>query len=128
MIELEIITPASITRVPNVSAVYAEGADGPFTVLPRHADYAACLVPSVFSYKSGGKEVFFGLDEGVLTKVASKVAVSTRRAIAGTSLSDLKRRVAEEFRHEGEEEKKTRGALAALEGNIAKLFVELKNG
>jgi len=126
--ELEITTPMETTYAAGISAIYAEGANGPFTILPRHADYAACLAPSILLYRAGGRETFWGLDEGVLTKVGSKVCVSCRRAMTGASLAELKRRIDDEFKLESEEEKKTRGVLAALEGNIAKLFAELRNG
>ncbi|MDR2099110.1 MAG: F0F1 ATP synthase subunit epsilon [Rickettsiales bacterium] len=124
--ELEIITPLEIVRVDGVDSVSAEGLEGGFTILPRHGDYVSALSVSIFSFRRGREEVFFGLDEGVLTKVGRKVAVSAHAAVRGKSLSDLRREMERHERELDEGEIKTKMALASLEGGIAHLMLELK--
>jgi F-type H+-transporting ATPase subunit epsilon len=124
--ELELLTPLESARFDGVEGVTAGGFDGPFTVLPRHADYAAAIRPSILSFRVNGHEVFFGVDEGVLTKSGPRVVVSVRQAVKGSSLSDLKAQLAEERKSITNEERKARSALASLEGGLAKLMVELR--
>jgi F-type H+-transporting ATPase subunit epsilon len=124
--ELEIITPLGVEKFDGVLAVRAEGAEGNFTILPRHADYASYVEPSVFTLERPGGEEYFGIDEGVLVKCGKKVSLSVRQAVGGDSLSDLKARVLAEFKNIDDGEKRARRALAQLGGNIARLILDLK--
>ncbi|MDR3126510.1 MAG: hypothetical protein LBT92_02670 [Rickettsiales bacterium] len=125
--DLELLTPLDAERFGGVERISVEGFDGPFSILPRHADYAAAVRPSVLSFSVGGKDVFFGVDEGVLTKSGPHVVVSVRRAVKGSSLADLKARLAEEKKSVTNEEKRARSALASLHGGMAKLIAELRS-
>jgi F-type H+-transporting ATPase subunit epsilon len=124
--ELEIITPVEILDFSEVSAIHAEGAEGCFTILPRHADYVSSVAPSIFAFECAEGERYFGVDGGVLVKTGGKVRVSVRHAVRGGSLEDLRERMSVEFRRIDDGEKKARRALASLGSGIAKLMVELK--
>ncbi|MDR0367055.1 MAG: F0F1 ATP synthase subunit epsilon [Rickettsiales bacterium] len=125
--DLDIITPLALMRFGGVGEVRAEGPGGRFAILPRHADYCAVLPASVLSFAAGGKESFFAVDEGVLVKTGPVVRVSARQAVAGDSLADLRKKVAEEFKALGDEDRKLRSALAGLEAGVANFFAEMKN-
>lgn len=122
---LKIITPLEVFDVSDVDKIYAEGLEGYFTVLPKHADYVSSLTTSVFRFLKSGKESVFAVDGGVFVKVGSDVSLAVRHIIKGNDLLDLKKRMEEEFREIDDNERKTKTALASLEGNIAKLLLEL---
>ncbi|MBD5398174.1 F0F1 ATP synthase subunit epsilon [bacterium] len=122
---LKIITPLEVYDVSNVDKIYAEGLEGYFTILPKHADYVSSLATSVFKFVSGGKESVFAVDGGVFVKVGSDVSLAVRHIIKGDDLVDLKNKMEKEFYEIDDNERKTRTALASLEGNIAKLLLEL---
>lgn len=124
--ELEIITPLGIERFGEVLAIHAEGFEGNFTILPRHADYVSYIGPSIFAFSRRGGDEYFGLDDGVLVKCGRKVSLSVRHAISGKSLPELKARVSGEFKNIDEGERKARRAMAELGGGIAKLILDLK--
>ena len=122
---LKIITPLEVYDVSNVDKIYAEGLEGYFTILPKHADYVSSLATSVFKFVNGGKESVFAVDGGVFVKVGSDVSLAVRHIIKGDDLVDLKNKMEKEFYEIDDNERKTRTALASLEGNIAKLLLEL---
>ncbi len=124
---LSIITPLEIFNLENVSKIKAEGLEGHFTILPKHADYVSSIVASIFSFEQNGKEYFFAVDSGILVKCGNNVNFSIRHAIKGDNLHDLKIQMDKYFKEMDEEEKKTKTALASLEGNIARLLQDLGN-
>ena len=126
MMTLYITTPLSSERIDNVGYVRAEGLDGDFGLLPRHADWAASLVPSILSYRVGGREYFVGINGGALTKVSGEVRVATKAKIKGGSLEELARRVKTEFVQAIEREKKLRTRSAFMESSLARLINEIR--
>ena len=124
---LKVITPLEVFYVDNVSSIHAEGLEGHFTILPNHADYVSALTSSVFSFEHDGKKEFFAVDGGVLVKHGSNVELSFQNAVRGDNVKDLKSKMETAFHEMTEEDKKTRTALASLEGNIAKLLQDLGN-
>lgn len=128
---IKILTPTEIFANEKVKKINAEDKGGYFTLLPKHADVVSSLSPSILSYhlldddKRKDKEVFVAIDGGVLVKCGDKVEVSTRRAIFGANLKELHTALEKEFKNIDDNEKKARTALAMLEGNMAKLFIDL---
>jgi len=123
---LKIVLPMKIFLEVEANKVTAEAQDGSFCLLPRHIDLVAAIVPGIFSFESGGKEEFLAVDEGVLVKRGPDVIVSTRKAIGGRDLGDLKDIVEKEFRVLDEQERKTRSILARLEADFARRFFKLR--
>ncbi len=109
-----------------MSKVIAEANNGYFCLLPKHIDFTAALVPGLLSFEDpDGKETFVAVDEGILVKCGSEVLVSTRKALLGADLGDLAQTVRKEFLSLDEMEKKSRSALAKIEADFARRFLEL---
>jgi len=128
MMTLYIMTPLASERIDNVGYIRAEGLEGDFGLLPKHADWAAVLAPSILSYRVGGKEHFVGINGGALTKTGGEVRVATRAKIGGRSLDELARRVKTEFASAVEREKKLRARSAFMESSLARLINEIRSG
>jgi F-type H+-transporting ATPase subunit epsilon len=110
-----------------VVKVTAEADDGSFTLLPRHVDFLATLVPGLVSYETeGGQEAFLAVDGGTLVKCGSEVLVSTTRAVRGPGLEDLQRTVTETFRKLGQREQTARSAFAKIEADFVRRLLELE--
>jgi len=125
--KLKVLLPTEILIEKEVTKVIAEAENGSFCLLPRHIDFVAALVPGILSYeKDTGKEEFLAVDEGTLVKCGSEVLVSTRNAVIGPDLGTLKQMVEEQFRVLDEQEKELESALAKLEANFARQFLELE--
>ena len=125
--KLKVLVPSEVLIDEEVTKVIAEAENGSFCLLPRHIDFVAALVPGLLSFESGeGREEFLALDEGILIKCGPEVLVSTRNAVRGPDLGKLKQTVEEEFRVLNDREKMARSAVAKLEANFVRRFMELE--
>jgi F-type H+-transporting ATPase subunit epsilon len=127
--KLKVLLPTEVLVDCAVTKVSAEAENGSFTLLPRHIDFAAGLVPGILSYETERKQTqFMAVDQGILVKCGPDVLVSTINAAQSSDLSELKRTVQEQFEVLDEREKKARTALARLEANFIQHFLEIDEG
>jgi len=125
--KLKVLLPAEVLIEEDVTKVVAEAHNGFFCLLPRHVDFVAALVPGILSYETGsGHEVFLAVDEGILIKCGQEVLVSTRNAVRGPDLGQLKHTVVEKFEALDEREKSARSAMAKIEAGFVRRFLEIQ--
>jgi len=125
-VRLKILLPAEMALDEETSKVTAEAENGSFTLLPRHIDFVAALVPGLLSYESAGQEMFVAIDEGILVKRGDEVLVSVRGAVRGANLGQLRQTVEEQFKMLDERERKARSAVARIEAGVVRRFTELR--
>lgn len=124
---LRILLPTRILVDSDVTKVIAEAENGSFCLLPRHVDMVAALTPGLLAFTdTAGKEEFAATDEGVLVKRGEEVLVSVRDAVRGTDLGLLRLMITERFEALDDREKRARGALARLEADFVRRFIELR--
>jgi F-type H+-transporting ATPase subunit epsilon len=121
-----VVEPDRAVLDAEVESVIAEGIGGSFGLMPRHIDLVAPLVPGLLTYRVDGEERFLGVDEGVLVKRGEDVMVSSRNVIEGADLGAVRRSVIEDLRQLDEEEVKARAALARMEADFVRRFLELE--
>jgi F-type H+-transporting ATPase subunit epsilon len=122
---LKILVPTGVFLEATVHQIQAESKAGEFCLKPRHIDYVTSLAPGLFSYVTEtGIEKFLALDGGILTKQGAEVKIASRRAVAG-ELGELRRAVETMQGGRDEQEKKTRTAMAGLEVNFLRRFLEM---
>lgn len=127
--KLKVLLPTKILLEEEVTKITAEAENGSFCLLPRHIDFVTALVPGILIFVSvRGEEKFLAVDEGILVKSGVQVLVSTRHAVQSSDLGLLQQTVEKQFRILNEREKVTRSALAKLEVNIVRQFLELGKG
>jgi F-type H+-transporting ATPase subunit epsilon len=126
--KLKILLPTKIMLDEEVTKVTAEAGNGSFCLLPRHIDFVAALVPGLLSFVKAGNEVeeFLAVDEGILVKCGPEVLVSTREAMRGPELGQLRETVEKTFKVLTDQEKRARSALANLEANFIRRFLKLE--
>lgn len=108
-----------------VAKVTAEAENGSFCLLPRHIDFVAALVPGILAFTTfAPEEKFIAVDGGILVKCGPEVLVSTRNALYGPDLGKLRQAVEQQFQVLDEREKMARAALAKLEANFIRQFIE----
>jgi F-type H+-transporting ATPase subunit epsilon len=126
MMQLKVLLPTQVLLEEEVAKVTAEAENGSFCLLPRHIDFVAALVPGLLSFETeAGEETFLAIDEGMLVKCGREVLVSTRNAVRGRDLGQLQQVVEEQFSVLDERERKARSALARLEADLVRRFMEL---
>lgn len=108
----------------NVTKVSAEARHGAFTILPRHIDFVAVLVPGILLFEGDDGESVVGVDEGVLVKQGDEVRVSVRDAVRGPDLARIREMVTERFHERDEHERRARTALSRLEASFYRRVLE----
>ena len=127
MIDLKILLPDKTFLKREVKKVVAEAENGWFCLLPKHVDFTTSLTPGILMLTTPeGKDVFLAIDEGILVKYGEKVIISTRNAIEGEDLGELKDRVEEIFIRTDEREKDAQIALSKLEADFVRSFLNLE--
>jgi F-type H+-transporting ATPase subunit epsilon len=127
MMRLRVLLPTDVRVDEKVRKVVAEGTEGAFCLLPRHVDIAAALVPGILAFETEeGAETFFAVDGGILTKCGEDVRVSTPSAVGDRPLGELERAVREEFRSLDERERRARSAVAKIEADFVRGFLEMQ--
>lgn len=122
--KLAIYLPSQIFLEETVVKVTAEDLAGSFGILPRHIDMATALVPGILAYATpAGEEIFVAVNGGILVKQADCVSVATRMALRG-ALGELRKTIETTVRDMDERERKTRAAVARLEADIVRRFME----
>ncbi len=108
-----------------VVRIKAQAENGSFGMLPRHVDFVTALVPSVLIFQRPGQaEEYLAIDHGILVKCGPQVRLSTRNAVRGTSLEQLKLEVEKQFHEREELEKKARTLEAKLETDLVRRLLE----
>jgi F-type H+-transporting ATPase subunit epsilon len=124
---LKVLLPTEILVDEPAAKVIAEAQNGSFCMLPHHIDFVAALVPGLLSYvNESGEERYLAVAEGTLVKCGPEVLVSTRNAVRGTDLAQLKEAILSRGREEDEHEFVARSALARLEAGVIRRFIELE--
>lgn len=128
--DFKVLLPTKVLLHEPVTKINAEGTNGAFCLLPRHIDFVSEIVPGILSMEKEEdgrkKEIFMAVDHGILVKCANEVMVSSRNALIGPDLGDLLKTVREKFGLMDEKEKSTRTAMANLEANFVRRFIEIK--
>jgi F-type H+-transporting ATPase subunit epsilon len=125
MMRLCVLLPEEILLDVETRKITAEAENGAFGLLPRHVDFVTALAPGILTFvDTDGREGFLAVDEGILLKRGALVQVSTRNAVLGQELGDLKRMIQERFKNITELERKSRDALYKLEADLIRRFME----
>ena len=127
-LHLKIVVPTAVIVDEPVQKIIAEGGEGVFCIKPRHIDYVSALVPSILIYlDAAGREHYLATDEGCLVKCASQVLVSSRHAVQGENLGELKNLWMLYNQATDEQARKSRAALASLEMGVVRKFIEFQD-
>lgn len=119
---VRVVTPLEVVLEREAGRVSARGSHGAFTLLPRHVDCVAALLPGLVSLDG---EVL-AVDEGILVKQGEQVTMSVRDAVLGAPLETLLQAVEQRFLALDERERRARSALALLEGGLLRRFLEMR--
>src|SRR5581483_4280496 len=123
--KLSVWLPSELLFEEEVVRIRARADNGWLGILPRHIAFVTALVPSVLTFEQRGKpEEYLAIDHGILVKCAPQVRVSTRNAVRGMNLEQLRRDVETRFLEREELEKKARALEAKLETDLVRHLLE----
>lgn len=121
---VEIFVPSQTHAFREVSLVDVESEVGRVTLLERHVDCAASLLPGLIRLRDGDGDHYLGADGGTLVKIGSTVLISTPRAIIGRALGEIHAALGERRREKLAQAKEAQKALARLEVELARSVFE----
>jgi F-type H+-transporting ATPase subunit epsilon len=123
--KLRVWLPADLLFEEEVVRIKAQAEDGWFGLLPRHVDFVTSLTPGVLVFEPvGKKEEYLAVDHGILVKRGPEVSISTRNAVRGTDLAELKADLETQFRERAERERAARALEAKLESDLVRNLLE----
>jgi len=123
--KLTVWLPYEVLLEEQVDRIKAEAVNGWFGMLPRHVDFVTALVPGVMTFQPCGKpEEYLAVDHGILVKCGPDVSISTRNAVRGKNLEQLKTDVEAQFRAREERDKAARAYEAKLEADLVRHLLE----
>jgi len=124
---LFVLLPEKVLLRRPVKKIIAEGQSGSFGLLPRHVDFVEVLVLGILAFVPTGEsdEVFVAVDDGLLVKCGREVRVSVRNAVIGPELGELEQTVRDRFEQIDAREQTMRTALAKLESEVIRSFIDL---
>jgi len=124
--KLKVFVPTEVLLEEPVTRIKAEAENGWFGLLPKHVDFVTALVPGILTFQRSGQpaEEYLAVDHGILVKCGAEVSVSTRNAVRGTNLEQLKKDVETQFREREEQEKKALAFEAKLESDLVRRLLE----
>ena len=123
---LRVLLPDQILVDEQVLQVTAEAENGSFSLLPRHVDFTAALVPGILFYvNEEEEEEFLAVEEGILVKCGQDVRVSVIGAVWGEELGTLRSIIHERSENASEHERSARDAINKLEVDIIRRLMEL---
>lgn len=127
--KLTVWLPPQVLLEEEVSRIKAEAVNGWFGLKEKHVDFVTALVPGIMTFQArGNPEQYLAVDRGILVKCGRNVSVSTRNAVRGTNLEELRRDVEKQFREREEHDKKARAYEAKLEADLVRQLLEIEKG
>lgn len=127
--QLRLMVPGRTVVRADALRVVAESPEGSFGILPRHIDVVSALAPGILLYEEpAGGERLVAVDLGLLLKRGPEVLVSVRDAVPGAELESLRATVRERFQRMDDRERRARSALAELEAQFIRRFLEERGG
>jgi len=112
----------------DVARIVAETPEGSFGILPNRRDCVAALAPCILVYETADdREVYLGIDEGVLVKTGREVRVSVRRAVRGADLGQLREAVDREFVALTTHEQDVRAVMRRLETGFLRRLASFRH-
>jgi F-type H+-transporting ATPase subunit epsilon len=125
--QLRVVTANAVVVDGEADKVSIEAIDGWRTLLPRHVDFVAALVPGLLAYELDGVERFVAVDGGTLVKRGRSVRVAAPEAIPGDDVLALHRALRASFEEWSDTEHRARVAIAHLETDAVRRLMELEH-
>ncbi|WP_339720102.1 F0F1 ATP synthase subunit epsilon [uncultured Paraglaciecola sp.] len=124
---LNILLPNKVfAKHKKVLRVIVETLEGSYGVLPNRLDCTAALTPGILTYEiESGKELYIAIDQGVFVKKGHDILVSTRQAVQGIGLDELRNTIKTEFLALDEKQQEIRFAMDKLESSFLQGLTEL---
>jgi F-type H+-transporting ATPase subunit epsilon len=130
-LKLEIVTPDGKAYSEDVEMVTLTGVQGEMGILPQHIPLMTRVVPGEMVVRTGGRDLFVAVGEGLVQVTGTRVNLLTDMAVAADKIDEA---AAEEARRRAEarlseklSDEEVATVNAALARSLAQLRVKRRN-
>jgi F-type H+-transporting ATPase subunit epsilon len=125
-LKLEIVTPDAVVYSKDAEFVILQGVEGQMTILPQHVGLMTQLVPGEMVVRSGGRDEFLAVGEGLVQVTGERVAVLTDMAVAAESIDEAKVEEARQRAAARLREKLSSEEVASVNASLARSLAQLQ--
>jgi F-type H+-transporting ATPase subunit epsilon len=125
-LKLEIVTPDGKAYSEDVEMVTLTGVQGEMGILPQHIPLMTRVVPGELVIRTGGRDLFLAVGEGLVQVTGARVSLLTDMAVAADKIDEA---AAEEARRRAEarlREKVSDEEFAATNAALARSLAQLR--
>lgn len=125
--KVRILSPLGRVLEEDVEKISFESLSGSRTLLPNHIDVVSAMPPNIMSLlTTDHKEIYLACTQGVLVKQGPLVLISAHKAVIGDDLDNLANLIKTEFAQDEDNRRQVNTAIARLEAQLSRGFMNLK--
>ncbi|MBP5160455.1 MAG: hypothetical protein ILP11_00145 [Alphaproteobacteria bacterium] len=125
--KVRIMSPIGTVLEQEVEKLSFESLSGARTFLPNHIDTVSALPPNIMTVRTmAHKDIYVACTQGVLVKQGPLVLISAHKAVIGDDLEHLASLIKTEFAQDEDNRRQVNMAIARLEAQLSRGFMNLK--
>jgi len=125
-LKLQIVTPDAIAYSENVQMVTLPAVTGQIGVLPRHVPLLTQIVPGEIIARTGEKEAYLAVGEGLVLVTGDSVSILTDMAVAAENIDEAKAEEARQRAAARLRDKISDEEVASVNGALARSLAQLR--
>ena len=125
--KVRILTPIGVVLDEEAEKISFESLSGSHTFFPHHIDTVSALPQNIVTVRTTKqKNIYVACTQGVLVKQGEQVLLSAHKAVIGEDLNNLAKLIQTEFAQDEENRRQVNSAIARLETQLSRGFMNLK--
>ena len=125
--KVRILSPLGLVLEQEIEKISFESLSGSRTFLPNHIDAVSALPPNIVTIRTlEQKDIYVACTQGVLVKQGPLVLISAHKAVIGNDLDHLAALIKTEFAQDEDDRRQVNTAIARLEAQLSRGFMNLK--
>ena len=125
--KVRILTPIGVVLDEEAEKISFESLTGSRTFFPHHIDTVSALPQNIVTVRTTKKkDIYIACTQGVLVKQGEQVLLSAHKAVIGEKLDELAKLIQTEFAQDEDNRRQVNSAIARLEAQLSRGFMNLK--
>ena len=125
--KVRILSPIGPILDENIEKISFESLSGSRTFLPHHIDTVSALPPNIVTVRTTAhKDIYLACTQGILVKQGEHILISVHKAVIGNDLNHLAELIKTEFAQDEDDRRQVNTAIARLEAQLSRGFMNLK--
>lgn len=127
--KVRILSPLGPVLDEEAEKISFESLSGCRAFFPHHIDTVSALPPNIVTVTTTAhKDIYIACTQGVLVKQGDAVMISAHKAVIGNDLNKLAELIKTEFAQDEDNRRQVNTAIARLEAQLSRGFMNLKGG